>query len=152
MSKMPRVLIGALLALCFTSACPAVREYLRDPEDRIFAGDPGAFLGKKVIVKFRWGDRRMYGEAIFCILLGVEEDHIIVRGLHLDNPAIQADYVKLHELGKLLPVEGQPGVFRIHRTDINLIFEPRVNKSPHAWNATGTVLPCRFALTAMCAT
>jgi len=128
MSQMPRVLSAALLGLCFTSACQAVREHFRAPDDRIFAGDPGAFQGKKVIVRFRWGDERMYGEAITCTLLGAEQDHIIVRGLEPEKRILQEDYEKLEELGKLRPVEGQRGVFRIHRNDINSIFEPPVKE------------------------
>jgi len=129
MSRMPRVVIAVLLALCLTSGCQFVWDVVRharhaDPDTWIFAGDPRAFLDKEVIIQFReTGDPRMYKQFINCILLGVEQDHIIVRGLRMDDPVGKAQYVRLLELGKLILVEGQPGVFRIHRNDINHIFE-----------------------------
>jgi hypothetical protein len=125
MTGMPRLLIAAVFAVCLVSGCQGVRNFLRDPagDDRIFAGDPNLFLGKEVIVQFRWGDPGMYGAAITCVIVGVEAKEIVVRGLYMDTPADRMRYPKLLRLGKLLPVEGQPDVFRIRRDDICRIFE-----------------------------
>jgi hypothetical protein len=124
MTRTPRVLIAALLGFCFTSSCQLVWgvRHHGDRETWVLVKDPSAFLGKEVHVVFRrTGDPRMYLQRIHCILLQVEQDYITVRGLDMDKPSIKADYVDLLELGKLLPVEGQPGVFRIRRSDIDYI-------------------------------
>jgi hypothetical protein len=119
-----RNLIAWAVALCLLSSCQGTRSFLRDPggDDRIFAGDPRVFVGKEVIVQFRWGDRRLYGQAIPCLVLGVDDDAIVVRRLHSDTLRMD-QYSKLRQLDKLFPVEGQPDVFRIRRTDISRIFE-----------------------------
>ena len=131
MVGMPRLLILAAFLLSLVSGCQSVRNFLRDPagDDRIFAGDPRVFLGKEVIVQFRWGDPRLYGAAITCEILEVEPDHIVVRGLYMDTPASQARYPKLLALRKVFPVEGQPNVFRIQRADIARIFESEAIRS-----------------------
>lgn len=117
--------IAWAVALCLICGCQEVRDFLRDPggDDRIFTGDPNAFLGKEVIVQFRWGDRRVYGQAITCVVLGVEENEIIIRALHMHIPGNELRYSKLLRFGKLLPVKGQSEVFRIRRDDISRIFE-----------------------------
>lgn len=131
MMGMARLVISAAFLLSLTAGCQSVRNFLRDPagDDRIFAEDTSVFLGKEVIVQFRWGDPQMYGAAITCEILDVETEHIVVRGLYLDTPAGQARYPKLLALRKLLPVEGQPNVFRIQRTDIARIFESEAVRS-----------------------
>jgi len=81
------------------------------------------FVGKEVVIKFRWGDRVVYGATMSCIVLGVEQDAVIVRGLQMDAPGNLDMYPKLERHGRMLPVEGEPDVFRIPRDQINTIFE-----------------------------
>lgn len=75
-----------------------------------------------MIVQFRWGDPRMYGQAISCIIVDVEESEIVVRALYMDGPGRRMQYPKLLKLGKLLPVAETSDVFRIRRIDISAIF------------------------------
>ena len=120
------LLLAVVAASALLSSCRSVRSFLRDPagDDRIFTGDPNAFVGKEVIVQFRWGDPRMYGQALRCVVTRVEQAEIVVRGLLVDDPNYQRVYQKLLNLGKLTPVEDQAHVFRIRRDDIARIFEP----------------------------
>jgi len=117
--------IAWVVAFFLLWGCQGVREFVRDPagDDRIFTGDAGAFVNKEVIVQFRWGDPRVYDEAIPCVVLDVEENAILVRALHMHSTGYERSYSKLQELGKLHPVEGQAKVFRIRRDDIARIFE-----------------------------
>lgn len=123
-ARSPSLLAGvlALTLVC----CQGSRDFLRDPagDDRVFKGDPTAFVGKEVILQFRWGDPKMYGQAIPCTILGVESDALVVRGLAMTKGSYPLTYSKLEELGKLSAVEGEPGVFRVRRNDISRIFEP----------------------------
>lgn len=122
--RRPGLLASVLLAFSLVS-CQGFREFLRDPagDDRTFTGDPTAFVGKEVIVQFRWGEPEMYGAAIRCTILSVDPDVLVVRGAETTKGSYPTLYSKLEELGKLSAVEEEADVFRVRRDDINKIFE-----------------------------
>ena len=117
-------LLASLLMAFSLVSCQGFREFLRDPagDDSTFTGDPTAFVGKEVIVQFRWGDPEMYGTAIRCTILGVDRDVLVVRGSETTKGSYPALYSKLERLGRLSAVEGEADVFRIRRDDITKIF------------------------------
>jgi hypothetical protein len=123
-----RKLVAAALVLCLLSGCHGVLEFLGDPagDDHIFPGDPNLFLGKEVIVQFRWGAPEMYGAAIPCVITRVEPGMLHVRALDMTKGSYPPLYAKLQRLGKLMPVEGEAEMFRIRRGDVSQIFERAV--------------------------
>jgi len=121
-------IICSVVAISLACSCRGAGEFLRDPagDDRVFAGDPAVFLGKEVILQFRWGDREAYGAAIRCIILEGLPDAVIVKGLRSTEGSYPDLYSKLRRVARLQPIAGRPDVFRVRRDHINTIFEPRL--------------------------
>jgi len=125
-----RSLLTGVLAVTLV-CCQGFRDVLRDPagDDRVFEGDPTAFVGKEVILQFRWGDPAMYGQAIPCIILKVESETLVVRALSLTEGSYPLTYSRLEQLGQLSRVEGESDVFRVRRNEICRIFEPTTSSA-----------------------
>jgi hypothetical protein len=123
----------SVLALILVCGCQQFRQFMRDPagDNHVFTGDPTVFVGKEVILQFRWGDPEMYGSAIRCLLLRVEPDALVVRGLKMTEGSYPLLYAKLERLGKLSPVGDTTDVFRVRRGDINTLFEPSAAEGRH---------------------
>lgn len=124
----PLRIVCSVVAISLACSCQGASEFLRDPagDDRVFAGDPAAFLGKEVILQFRWGAPEAYGAAIPCVILEVVPDAVIVKGLHTTEGSFPDLYSKLQRIGRLEPIAGHPDVFRVRRDHINTIFEPKL--------------------------